>query len=423
MKPKMLFWGDSISAQSGYGLVSYHFVQELKNHFDITFVFSGYAGKDINDHLSEQGRKEFGEIRFYPSGQDLGTSVIRKLITQKQFDFVFLNNEIPRVDRLLIEDNFFQFKPMPHILAYSVIDWIFEDSFFGRVNSSSVEAEKRQITLDTVKTFLAPAEHSFRYYQQTAPHKLYNDIIYHGVDQNIFKPFSTKAERDYFRESYFGGIVEPDDILFINCNRNSERKDILRSMLMFYATYKDFPIVKFYSHTNPVEQGVDIREEMENAGVPRKDIERLFIFPQSNDVFGGATPDRIMGKIFASADINISTSKGEGVGLGNYQAMATRTLNMIPAHTSMAEVVRDGKGIVLPTDLRKEYHYWSGVNPHITAPVLFGEGIEKMKEVLQNLYRNRDFYKDTLDKAETWIGERTWDDSRLALRKMIKSIL
>ena len=419
----MLFWGDSISAQSGYGLVSYHFVQELKNHFDITFVFSGYAGKDINDHLEEQGRKDFGEIRFYPAGQDLGTSTIRSLITSKKFDFLFLNNEIPRVDRLLIEDNFWQFKPMPHILAYSVIDWIFEDTFLGNVNFSEDEFEKRKVSFNTIKTFLAPAEHSHRYYSRYIPQKLYPETIYHGIDDNIFKPFSTKAERDYFRESYFAGQVAPDDILFINCNRNSERKDILRSMLMFYSAYKDFPIVKFYAHTNIVEQGVDIRVEMENAGIAKRDIERLYIFPQQNDVFKGATPDRIMGKIFASADINISTSMGEGVGLGNYQAMGTRTLNMIPAHTSMTEVVRDDKGIVLPTDIKQQYHYWSGVNPHITAPVLFNEGTQKIKEVLQNLYRNREYYKDTLDNAESWIKEKTWDHSRIAIREMVNTII
>lgn len=425
---KLLMWSDSPASASGYGIVGYHILRGIAELFaSVDIVCTGLHWIPVNVQLQRQKNLELPKnINFFSATESMGIPNLQQLITQNQYDLVLFNHDFSRIVNFFLHQNFYQYEPMPNIISYGAIDHIFGEKKYESwnfVNQNPKELEMMKVALKRIKMNIPTATHGYEYFQ-----KFHSEIdnlqkpIHYGVDFANFHPIS-QIEKDIFREQYFQGKVKKDEILMINNNRNTPRKDLLRSMMIFYKVWEKQPICKYYIHTNPGEYSIDLRDELLNSGVPSDKIEKLFIFPPSNDIWSGGTPENIMGKLTASCDINFNVGRGEGSGLSNYQAMATRTLNVIPKHTGMTELVENDRGIEIPTDLETEHIYWSGANPHITKPALIDESAEVLGEVVKNLWNDQKYYDKIKDNAFEWIKNKNWCDVELQWKELFKEIL
>jgi hypothetical protein len=136
--------------------------------------------------------------------------------------------------------------------------------------------------------------------------------------------------RNAEREKNRFNFVEEDDFLMLNVNKNEFRKDPLRSL--------------------------EILKGLRDLGVPAKLLLRMdagsamggihidAAASQLGLTYGkeychiGAVPDNGMVALYNAADLYLTTSLGEGWGLGVTEAMACHCPVAMPRHTSLAEI-------------------------------------------------------------------------------------
>jgi glycosyltransferase involved in cell wall biosynthesis len=161
------------------------------------------------------------------------------------------------------------------------------------------------------------------------------EVVPHGVDE-VFHP-PTPEERALHRDLDFDNpdksvtkFCTPDDFLLVSVNKNEWRKDPLRSL--------------------------EILKGLRDAGLPAKMIFRMA--PQS--AMGGCDlesaarqlglvygrdwihvdpmSDEQMRLLYGAADLYLTTTTGEGWGLGITEALACGTPVAMPMHTSCREI-------------------------------------------------------------------------------------
>ena len=139
------------------------------------------------------------------------------------------------------------------------------------------------------------------------------------------------------RMELFGDWVKPDDFLMVNVNQNSRRKAVWSSLVVLAKMksncHRDDFNAKLLLHCPPVFDGIDLESIGRQLGL----------------VYGvdwahtGATwtrsnypqwPDEKIRDLYHAADLNITTSLGEGWGLSITESLATGCPVAVPGHTA-----------------------------------------------------------------------------------------
>ncbi len=202
---------------------------------------------------------------------------------------------------------------------------------------------------------LASVKHRVAYFigkwmSQIAPAADAITVIPHGVDA-CFRPI-TPAEKAKARKELFGKAVGPDDFLMVNVSVNQRRKGLVQSLQVLQhlkplAAASGRP-AKLYCHcfTENTREGVHLGVIARQLGLaPGADV---FFGDQFHKNGKPLLTDESMRQIYGMADLFLSTSLGEGWGLPVTEAMACGVPVAAPGHTSLAEILADGRGILLP---------------------------------------------------------------------------
>jgi glycosyltransferase involved in cell wall biosynthesis len=174
-------------------------------------------------------------------------------------------------------------------------------------------------------------------------------VIPHGVDP-AFRPLPT-GEKGEARMQLFRGKVRDHDFLMVNVNTNQRRKGVPQS-LQILAELKELreegdPEFRLYLH---------MPRENRDEGICLGLVARQLGLIEGEDVFFGdpnfvngrpILSDEGLNRIYNAADLYLTTSLGEGWGLGVTEAMAAGTPVAGPAHTSLAELI-ENRGLELP---------------------------------------------------------------------------
>jgi glycosyltransferase involved in cell wall biosynthesis len=178
------------------------------------------------------------------------------------------------------------------------------------------------------------------------------DVLYHGVDPNIYKPM-TKAQRTDIRYQLTKG--HPDAFLFGIVGKNTDRKQHPRAM----QAYKMFKAMNPNSESrllmkvgDPVSlsfSGHDLYIYARDLGI----LNDVIWLDTQNDFIAGVE-DHIMAKYYGAMDIYLSATSGEGFGLPTMEAMACGTPVCITDYTTSRELTQ-GSG------------YLAGVKTMVTA--------------------------------------------------------
>jgi len=235
------------------------------------------------------------------------------------------------------------------------------------------------------------------------------DIIYHGVDMKIFKPFQTEAEEGIFRREWFGEKVPYADYIITTVNRNQPRKDLPRTILAFKEFCAKFPKIpaKLYLHCNAYDKSGFKLIEFAKKHLPKNILDRIILPDPKQFGHRGYAID-IVSKIYAASDVVISTTKGEGWGLCCSESMACRTSVIMPDNTSARELVgaKEERGYLCKSG--GDINLYSTMlydNENVRPLVDINSLVKKLKWV----YDNPEEASKKATLAYEWLKKYTWD--------------
>jgi glycosyltransferase involved in cell wall biosynthesis len=266
-----------------------------------------------------------------------GATRILELLGKVDPDVVIMLNDPQAVLNLLFRNNM---DPGRVLLGYRPLMW------YAPCDGTNLPPDWTDI-LPKVTDVIAMAKWGQQHYEGS-------DLAYHGIDPEEWWPVeerpvttstgitcTTKAEcRQAFGYS-------PDDFLVVTADTNSGRKDFGALWKALVPVMKRHKNVKAHFHcsnrSNPaVDFNILFSREPEVA-------DRFFVPGLKNDFEGWAQQD--MNVLMNAADIRVSTSRGEGFGFNNAEALACGVPVIAQNVSAISEVVGPGGVLVEPQRL------------------------------------------------------------------------
>jgi glycosyltransferase involved in cell wall biosynthesis len=187
-------------------------------------------------------------------------------------------------------------------------------------------------------------------------------ILEHAVDPTVFTSMST-AQRQQVRR---GMNIPEDAVIFLNANRNSQRKRLDLTIGGFARLLKTVPNAYLIIASNLTPQSgayYDIQrvfmEELKFLGLdPRRYGSRLMLIDTSPPQ---VLNDEAINQLYNVADIGINTSDGEGFGLCQLEHMYTGAPQLVTdVGTYRTFMTTDVATYISPSDRS----YFPGNMPH-----------------------------------------------------------
>lgn len=160
-------------------------------------------------------------------------------------------------------------------------------------------------------------------------------VVPHGVDAERYQP---QADRKQLLKEL---VVRPtkasqrqfatdSDFLLLNVNKNEWRKDLFRSLEILAELRKRGVPAKLIFRTAPrsAMAGVDLEQAGAQLGLP---VDEHWLY------LPAILPDG-MARLYNAADVYLTTTLGEGWGLGITEALACGCPVAVPNHTACAEI-------------------------------------------------------------------------------------
>ncbi len=225
-------------------------------------------------------------------------------------------------------------------------------------------------------------------------------IIHHGVDRGVFYPLDAK-EREEARKYLFN--AKPDEFIITNVNRNSIRKDLVRSIVAFFQIARVIPNAKLYLNTNIYDPfGHDLKAFIDQY-VP-DNLAPFVLYPDPKRM-RDITKD-VLNTIYNASDVVISTTTGEGWGLSTTEAMACKIPVVMPDHTSLKEIV--GKD--------EERGWFARCNDFTVFPYFSSSimrpttSMESLVHCIYHVYKEKEKAAQKVNAAYDWVVENCdWD--------------
>lgn len=223
-------------------------------------------------------------------------------------------------------------------------------------------------------------------------------VIPHGIDTETFRPLP-KEDVEKFRKEYFMGKAD-GKWLVTNVNRNQPRKDIARTIQVFSLLKNQVPNAALYLHMKRNDVAYDLVEVARSYGLTEDDI----IYPKEFNEHDGI-PVQYVNSIYNASNVVFTSTLGEGWGLSLTEAMAAGTPVVAPNHTSCAEILADGRGVLVQAGRSiVDWFVMSGDNERARPLMNVTEAVDK----LAKLYRG-ELKVDTASARQFLVDNWTWD--------------
>lgn len=232
---------------------------------------------------------------------------------------------------------------------------------------------------------------------------LNTEVVYHGTNLKDFFYIEDRDEVKNFRHKYFAKAAD-DCFLITNVNRNQPRKDIFRNFMVLNELRKrGRKDVKLYLHMAHNDSGGNI---LVMADYFNFKIVEDYIMP-SPKLFqvNKGLPFEVINFIYNASDAVLSTTLGEGWGLSITEAMATRTPVVAPDNTSVAEILADDRGHLVPSgDNPSMWFNLGAVDNERMRPIM---DVEKAADAIEKIMDGK---LPDIDQAEKWAKKHNWDN-------------
>jgi glycosyltransferase involved in cell wall biosynthesis len=169
------------------------------------------------------------------------------------------------------------------------------------------------------------------------------EVIYHGFDKNTFHPISEKKKKE-FKDKFFKDNNLKNAFLIVNVNRNQTRKGMLQTLIAFKHFNSIIKNSVLYTHCNVHDKaGHDMIKLASKIGLTEN-----WLYPNPKHFEERKQfSDDFINSIYNIADINLSTTLGEGFGLSMAEGMACKTINVFPDNTAINEILKEGRGVLV----------------------------------------------------------------------------
>jgi len=414
-KIKVLVLADSPTCATGFAQVARNIIRTLWETGKYEFDWVG-----INFDGSYYDREKY-PYRIYPAVNALvpsaeyhdlfGRQLFLDMLEKGDYDLVWMVQDtfiIASIGRKILSLN----KKKP---AEKKFKWIFYYPIDAKPKRDWIENSVLLADFPVAYTKYAYKESIEAYDRDDEEDKIRREIlqkklkvIYHGVDTEIFKPLPNKKE---LKEKWFGKELA-DKFIFMNINRNQPRKDMFRSLLackklLKRRKEKGRNDVYFYFHCHYADQsGLNLVEMAKQInfiagkewGFPNP---RLF---QPNKGFSVEE----VNELYNAVDCVFSTTLGEGFGLSNIEAMATKTPVIFPDNTCLRELI-EGKGLLVNSG--KELIVVPHDNDRVRPLTDVDDLVNKMEWLLEN--KDSDIVKGMVEKGYKWAVGLDWKGEKV----------
>jgi glycosyltransferase involved in cell wall biosynthesis len=431
MKKKILAWCDFV-APTGFANVAKNLLNDIHQEFDISIVGINYFGD----------RKYDTDKYFVYSVTQDDMIGIKRLVTiaqRDQPDLIFLFQDIFHISDHI--DRIKQVSPKSKIVVYFPVDGA--PFSIGWKN-----------VLDKADIIITYSDWAIKVIRETFPdfkkpiHKLY-----HGVDITTFFPFTPEKILEARKNNGW-----ENKFTVINVNRFQPRKAIplsLRAFSMFAKGYKvcscgnEYPIhlktcdlngcsekevikvmnnpkedVFLYLHMMKQEWSMGpgrtnlLQSHLLAAGFTDKDYNKI-IGINDKSIYNQDVPESKLNELYNGANLNMTTTMGEGCGLSLLESAATGTPSIAPNNSAVAEQL-NGTGILI-----KNITTFS--HPNDNAYVRPIVDVRALRDGLKTAYNTwkaakvqKTVYQACVDNIKT---NFMWDDKRELLAGWFKEAL
>lgn len=355
----MLIWSDFV-APTGFANVAKNLFDELHNHYQVSIVGINYHG---------DRKYDTSKYFVYSVSKDdmLGIKRLPAIIKRENPDILLLFQDI-----FYIADHIKNFKSQLKPSAKTIIYFPVDGSPFSVAWKETFDYSDAIITYSdwAIKTIKDRTDLKKKIYK-----------LYHGVDTNVFKPLPIDDIKK-IRTS----LNWTDKFVVININRFQPRKAIplsARAFSMFAKGYKvckcgqHMPLdrrscdlnmcppediietkihnrkdVFLYLHMMPQEASMGpgranlLQNHLINAGFNDADANTILGMNAAN-IYNHEVSEEQLNQIYNAANINISSTLGEGFGLSLIESAATGTPSIAPRNSAIPEVL-NGTGRLIP---------------------------------------------------------------------------
>jgi glycosyltransferase involved in cell wall biosynthesis len=198
------------------------------------------------------------------------------------------------------------------------------------------------------------------------------EVIPHGVATEKFFPLPDKAEAR--RQMRLDDAAHRDAFIVLNANRNMPRKRIDLTIHGFSIFAKDKPAqVKLYLHMATEDTGWNVLILAKRYGI----FDRLIMTQADNS--RPTFSDEELNFLYNACDVGMNTTTGEGWGMPSFEHAATRAAQIVPRHTSLADLWKDSAEFIEP--VMTLTYPGNLTHAHIVTP-------EDVAAALQRLYED-----------------------------------
>lgn len=390
-KLKILYYGDSPTVATGFGTVASNILLGLyaTGKYDIDIFGVNHWGDP-----KEPYTKIFN---IYPAGMNnerdpYGRKKFMEMVKHMEFDILFF-----------LQDSFilqFLTECIPQLkadgkkfvsLCYYPCDSIIKPSWAKAVTSVDIPVAYTQFAKDATLKALGN-------------NKLEKDIriIYHGVNHKDFYP-RQDPEAVEFRKRYFG--PQADKFIFINLNRNQQRKDIPRFIRAYKQVKNTHENTLAYCHMAQRDQGWRLDKVCDVLDLSLKtDV----IFPQNFNVNQGY-PVPVVNLLYNSCDCVVSTALGEGFGLSWIEGMAAKKPVIMPNNTVIPELMNDDIAYLVDSGTSENLYTILPNDNEVLRPMV---DINHLVETMKHVVDNPEESKEKAEAAYKYVMDNlTWEHS------------
>lgn len=437
MNKKSLFgWMDSPTVPTGFGIVAKNLLRDMHMNFDVKILGINYYGNtryDANKYFiySIDKTDPLGLNRFIDTLKDAKPDVI--FLFQDMFH---IDAALPRIKKEYSAD-------VP-IVTYFPVD-----------GSPVSQAWHAAFTVpDKLLTYSQFAVDSVRSAIKQLPANKPMDILYHGVDTTQFYKLPSGVRKRIRDERGWTG-----KFVVLNNNRFQPRKMIpltLRAFSLFSKGYKvcscgnaylaskqrcdlnncdasqvvstvpGRPDAALYLHMNMAEFTMGpgpanlLQAHLLNAGFEDADLNRsLYLFEKNIYQPGSSLTEAELNEIYNGADVNVSTTLGEGCGLSLLESMAVGTTNIAPNNSAIPEVLGTEGHHLIPNQALMNIAMDNG---HLRPVVNVQKFVEALEVEYQRWLGNGKHKVINLAAIDRVNEKFLWDDKRKQLLEALKSV-
>jgi glycosyltransferase involved in cell wall biosynthesis len=358
-KQRLFIWSDSPTVNTGFGVVARNLFRDLHEHYDVSILGINYFGFTRYDTS-----KYF--IYSVSQADPMGQSSFQKVLLDARPDKILLFQDIFNIQHILSKLK--EIMPAVPVLAYFPIDGTPVNTYW-------------RPGFDTPNKLVTYTQWGVNEICKVHPHLTGTiDYLYHGVDFAIFNRVPNAVRNRHKEEAGW-----KDRFLIVSNNRFQPRKQLvlaLRAAALLVKGYKKCDCgnaylgsldtcdlngcdashvidtqpprldATIYMHAQIFEQimGPGVANSLGaaavNAGFTHDDVPKHVAFFKGN-AYETPYSDAEMAMMYNVADVNLSTTVGEGVGLSLIESAACGTTSIAPNNSAIPEML-GSTGHIIP---------------------------------------------------------------------------